>query len=204
MPPSLPFLVLFALLLVYPNRVRLPERIARASAVWKPPVTFSVSLAAVVLTVLVLAPQFTGLHLMDWASALAATILLLSLSLLVRTSGQISMCQVSFAAIGAAAFSHLTVGIGVPWLLALLTIVGNAPLTITACKWLIRVAGEVGVGRPASSPADSFRSLQVSTRPPVEILDRVLKTCTLACIIVVEEVTDAKRRQDWRGTWLLG
>jgi ABC-type branched-subunit amino acid transport system ATPase component/ABC-type branched-subunit amino acid transport system permease subunit len=122
-PSSLPFLVLFALLLVYPNRRRLPavsERTAQANSVWKPPATFSLSLGAVVLIALVLAPQFTGLHLMDWASALAAAILFLSLSLLVRTSGQISMCQVGFAAIGAAAFSHLAAGLGVPWLLALL------------------------------------------------------------------------------------
>ena len=124
-PPSLPFLVLFVLLVVYPNRGRwrLPvvsERIAQRSAIWKPPGTFTLSIGLAVLIVLILAPQFTGLHLMDWASALATTILFLSLSLLVRTSGQLSLCQVGFAAIGAAAFSHLTTGLGIPWLPALL------------------------------------------------------------------------------------
>jgi ABC-type branched-subunit amino acid transport system permease subunit/ABC-type uncharacterized transport system YnjBCD ATPase subunit len=43
----------------------------------------------------------------------------MSLGLLVRTSGQVSLSQVAFAAIGATAFSHLTLGSGVPWLVAL-------------------------------------------------------------------------------------
>jgi ABC-type branched-subunit amino acid transport system ATPase component/ABC-type branched-subunit amino acid transport system permease subunit len=42
------------------------------------------------------------------------TMLFLSLGLLVRSSRQISLCQVTFAAIGAVAFSKLT-GLGIPW-----------------------------------------------------------------------------------------
>jgi enoyl-CoA hydratase/carnithine racemase len=37
------------------------------------------------------------------------------------------------------------------------TIVDNAPLTITACKWMIRVAGEAGVGATAAISAEIFR-----------------------------------------------
>jgi ABC-type branched-subunit amino acid transport system ATPase component/ABC-type branched-subunit amino acid transport system permease subunit len=40
--------------------------------------------------------------------------------LLVRTSGQVSLCQAAFGAIGAVAFSQLAVDHGVPWLLAIL------------------------------------------------------------------------------------
>ena len=47
-------------------------------------------------------------------------ILFLSLGLLVRESGQVSLCQYAFAAVGAAAFCHLVTDHGVPWLLALL------------------------------------------------------------------------------------
>jgi ABC-type branched-subunit amino acid transport system ATPase component/ABC-type branched-subunit amino acid transport system permease subunit len=45
-------------------------------------------------------------------------ILFLSLGLLVRRSGQISLCHLAFAAVGAAAFGHFA-GDGLPWLVAL-------------------------------------------------------------------------------------
>src|SRR4029079_7537057 len=64
-------------------------------------------------------PSFAGIHLGDWTTAIATSILFLSLNLLVRTSGLVSLCQFSFAAVGAAAFCHLTNDVGVPWLLAL-------------------------------------------------------------------------------------
>ena len=47
-------------------------------------------------------------------------ILFLALAFLSRTSGQVSLCHVTFAAIGAVAFSKLTIGAGFPWLIALL------------------------------------------------------------------------------------
>jgi enoyl-CoA hydratase/carnithine racemase len=37
------------------------------------------------------------------------------------------------------------------------TIVANAPLTITACKWMIRVSGEAGVGATAAIAHEIFR-----------------------------------------------
>jgi ABC-type branched-subunit amino acid transport system permease subunit len=43
-----------------------------------------------------------------------------SLALLVRTSGQVSLCHATFVAIGATTFSHLTHGAGLPWLVGLL------------------------------------------------------------------------------------
>jgi ABC-type branched-subunit amino acid transport system ATPase component/ABC-type branched-subunit amino acid transport system permease subunit len=51
---------------------------------------------------------------------LTDVIIFLSLGLLVRVAGQVSLCQISFAAIGAAAFSKLAVDAGIPWLLAIL------------------------------------------------------------------------------------
>nr|WP_235433549.1 branched-chain amino acid ABC transporter ATP-binding protein/permease [Protofrankia coriariae] len=51
---------------------------------------------------------------------MATSIVFLSLGLLVRNCGQVSLCQVSFMAIGAAGFSHLSVDHGLPWLVALL------------------------------------------------------------------------------------
>ena len=46
--------------------------------------------------------------------------LLLSLGLLVRVSGQVSLCHAAFAAIGAVVFAQLAAEHGVPWLLAVL------------------------------------------------------------------------------------
>jgi len=119
---SLPFLVLFVVLMVSPRR-RLadpapvvPRRHAEWTAPWQAQAFFG-SIAAVFL---LLVPGFAGIHLADWSRFLALTILFLSLGLLVRTSGQVSLCQVSFMAIGACAFSHLAVDHGWPWGLALL------------------------------------------------------------------------------------
>jgi ABC-type branched-subunit amino acid transport system ATPase component/branched-subunit amino acid ABC-type transport system permease component len=121
--PSLPFLVLFFLLLVYPSRRGLPkiaETTARLTAPWKTPTKLNFGMGAVLLIALCFVPEFTGLQLSNWTMALATTIVFLSLSLLVRTAGQVSLCQVSFMAIGAAAFSHLSTGLHLPWVLALI------------------------------------------------------------------------------------
>ena len=58
-------------------------------------------------------------------------ILFLSLGLLVRTSGQVSLCQAAFAAIGATTMGHLTAGFGLPWGVALL-LAGLAAVPIGA------------------------------------------------------------------------
>ncbi|XVQ14992.1 enoyl-CoA hydratase/isomerase family protein [Spirillospora sp. CA-255316] len=42
------------------------------------------------------------------------------------------------------------------------TIAANAPLTITASKWLMRVAGETGVGATAAIAAEIFRHVYAS------------------------------------------
>ncbi|WP_250282462.1 branched-chain amino acid ABC transporter permease, partial [Frankia sp. CiP1_Cm_nod2] len=121
-PTALPFLVLFAVLLVSP-RGRLGERAAalpRSVAQWRFPLPFQLAGAAAVLVLLLTVPGFAGLHLTDWTLFLTSTILFLSLGLLVRSSGQVSLCHVGFTAIGAAAFSRLTVGHGLPWFAALL------------------------------------------------------------------------------------
>jgi ABC-type branched-subunit amino acid transport system ATPase component/ABC-type branched-subunit amino acid transport system permease subunit len=60
-----------------------------------------------------------GAKLGYFTIALTQMIVILSLGLLVRTSGLVSLCSAAFAAIGAVAFSQLAVQHGVPWLLAL-------------------------------------------------------------------------------------
>jgi branched-subunit amino acid ABC-type transport system permease component len=119
---SLPFLVLFVVLLLAPRR-RLAERvplITQRTASWTAPWQLQSTSGAVLLIVLVLVPNFAGLHLGDYTRFLGIAVVFLSLGLLVRTSGQVSLSHVSFMAIGVCAFSHLQVDHHWPWLLALL------------------------------------------------------------------------------------
>jgi ABC-type branched-subunit amino acid transport system permease subunit len=122
LPSSMPFLVLFVVLVISKRGtlVELGQTIRNRPA---PPIRISPSTRnglAVAAAVLVGAiPFLVGTKLPIYTTALAEVILFLSLSLLVHVSGQISLCQVGFAAIGAAAFGHFTHGFGLPWLLAL-------------------------------------------------------------------------------------
>ncbi|CAO5255538.1 branched-chain amino acid transport system ATP-binding protein [Frankia sp. AgKG'84/4] len=120
-PASLPFIVLFGVLLLFPKRwlrSRIPSAPDRR-ADWVTPPVLQVGVGVVILAVLALAPTFVGFHLGDWTVTLTTVMLFLSLGLLVRTSGQVSLSHVAFTAIGAAAFSHLAVDHHWPWLLAL-------------------------------------------------------------------------------------
>jgi len=121
-PSAMPFLVLFVVLLVTPRRhlMMRPAPVLQRGTGWTTPIRIQAPVALGLVAVLFFVPSFAGTHLTDWTIALAMTMVMLSLGLLVRTSGQVSLCHVSFAAIGAAAFSHLAVGSGVPWLVALL------------------------------------------------------------------------------------
>ncbi|WP_216893152.1 branched-chain amino acid ABC transporter permease/ATP-binding protein [Nocardia alni] len=121
-PPALSFIVLFVVILVYPKRFTTIASftVPRIRAAWKAPAALQLCGGAVILIVLVLVPAFAGLHLTDWTAAVATVVVFLSLGLLVRTSGQVSLCHVSFMAIGAASFAHLSSNAGVPWLVSLL------------------------------------------------------------------------------------
>jgi ABC-type branched-subunit amino acid transport system ATPase component/branched-subunit amino acid ABC-type transport system permease component len=119
---SLPFIVLFVVLLVAPRRW-LAERapvVPRDRAEWSAPWQVQAFFGTALLVVLCFVPGFAGIHLADYSQFLAMTILFLSLGLLVRNSGQVSLCHVTFMAIGVCAFSQLAVGLHWPWLLALL------------------------------------------------------------------------------------
>ena len=122
-PTYLPFIVLFVVLLVAP-RHRLVEaasrriRLARVSQP-VPPRVRAVGIP-IVLGAALLVPQIVGTRLPIYTSGVIFVIVFASLSLLVRTSGQVSLCHAAFAAVGAAAFSHLSHGLGLTWPLALL------------------------------------------------------------------------------------
>jgi ABC-type branched-subunit amino acid transport system ATPase component/branched-subunit amino acid ABC-type transport system permease component len=121
---SLPFIVLFGVTLVYPkSKLSVPTATAQIRNLSPTPRLQGwgrIAAAAAVLVVLGAVPAFASTDITAWTATMATVILLLSLGLLVRTSGQISLCHITFAAIGAVAFSRLTVGAGLPWLVALL------------------------------------------------------------------------------------
>src|SRR5439155_3098831 len=75
----------------------------------------------VVLVLLAFVPQMVGTRLPVYINAVIFVLIFLSLRLLVRTSGQVSLCHAAFAAVGAAAFSHFASsgGLHLPWIVAL-------------------------------------------------------------------------------------
>jgi ABC-type branched-subunit amino acid transport system ATPase component/branched-subunit amino acid ABC-type transport system permease component len=123
LPISIPFIVLFVALLVTPRRLLALRRTAPAPpprVAYSAPVRVRIVGAAVLVGFLVLVPEFVGLKLAAWTIAVMYVVLFLSLGLLVRLSGQVSLAQLGLAAVGAAAFGHLVSDHGVPWLLAVL------------------------------------------------------------------------------------
>jgi ABC-type branched-subunit amino acid transport system ATPase component/branched-subunit amino acid ABC-type transport system permease component len=123
LPASLPFIVLFVALLVTPKRLLTLRRTAPAPpprSTYSAPPRVTIGMAIVVFVLLWFVPNWVGNDLSFWTVGLLSVILFLSLGLLIRESGQVSLCQYAFAAVGAAAFSHFAVDHGIPWLLALL------------------------------------------------------------------------------------
>ncbi|MHB8467174.1 MAG: branched-chain amino acid ABC transporter permease [Acidimicrobiales bacterium] len=123
LPPSLPFIVLFLALVLAPQRWLVDFTVERKAAIVeglrlsrRTKVVGTVALVALVVR----APEIVGTRLPVYTSALGFVIILLSLALLMRTSGQVSLAQLAFAAVGAASAARLTTQLGVPWLLAIL------------------------------------------------------------------------------------
>ena len=119
---NVPFLVLFVVLVVLPKGrlVELGRQVkARAVPPSRIPLRHRRAGMAVALAFAVVLPHVVGSRLPLWNTAMSEVVLFLSLGLLVRLSGQISLCHVGFAAAGAAAFGHI-LSWGVPWGVALL------------------------------------------------------------------------------------
>jgi len=91
--------------------------------------------------VLLALPSIVDARLPGYNTAMTQVLLFVSLHLLVRTSGQISLCHIGFAAVGGATFGHM-LGRGVPFYLALL-IGGLAclPVALIVSVPAIRLSG---------------------------------------------------------------
>lgn len=122
LPSGLPFIILIVVLIAMP-RGKLVDRAARFGRIassWRAPTRVRLATGAVCVAILALGPVLVGQDITIWSILLVDVILFLSLGLLVRTSGQVSLCHFTFAAIGAASFSHFVLDWHVPWLFAVL------------------------------------------------------------------------------------
>jgi ABC-type branched-subunit amino acid transport system permease subunit len=97
---------------------------------------------AVAVVGVALTPTIVGAKLPVYTNGAIYVTIFVSLALLVRTSGQLSLCQLTFVAIGATTFSHLTTGAGLPWSVALV-LAGLAVVPVGAIVSLpaIRLSG---------------------------------------------------------------
>lgn len=141
-PSSMPFLVLFVVLLVAPSRWLVDfttERKPQARERRSRSVGVRVAGAAVLALAALLVPHVVGTRLPVYTAALAYIVVYLSLALLLRTSGQVSLAQLAFAAVGGAASARLISEAGVPWLVgvlggALIAVPVGAVLAIPAIR----------------------------------------------------------------------
>jgi ABC-type branched-subunit amino acid transport system ATPase component/ABC-type branched-subunit amino acid transport system permease subunit len=134
LPASIPFIVLFLVLIFTPRSKLAGRRVSRPRPVvaYAAPARVQIAGAVVLGVALLAVPHLVNAgQLPYWSDALTQVILFLSLGLLVRTSGQVSLCQAAFAAIGATTMGHLTAGFGLPWAVALL-LAGLAAVPIGA------------------------------------------------------------------------
>lgn len=140
---NVPFVVLLIALIVIPRRY-LVERGQHIRRIRPPkPISRQAALAstAIGLTIAVLIPFMVGAKLSQWTVGLAYMVIFASLGLLVWTSGQVSLAQMAFAAVGAAAFGHALQS-GWPWLLALLAGAFMAvPVAVVVAIPAIRLSG---------------------------------------------------------------
>jgi len=123
LPPSLPFIVFFGVLLLT-RRGRLVELGAltrkRREATGADRRRIQIAGAVALLALVASVPAFASSRLPVFTAALIYVLVFASLRLLVGTSGQVSLCHVAFAAVGATSFAHFAGGAGLPWAVALL------------------------------------------------------------------------------------
>ena len=117
LPAGLPFLILFIVLLVLPKHKLVPpvsvER--KLPLNYRAPGWVRAVTAVLVIAILASLPSFAGSKLGFFTMGASLMIVLLSLGLLVKTSGQVSLCHAAFMAMGVCMFSNLAVTHQWPW-----------------------------------------------------------------------------------------
>jgi ABC-type branched-subunit amino acid transport system ATPase component/branched-subunit amino acid ABC-type transport system permease component len=117
LPASLPFLVLLVVLVLTPKARLAREALVAARsapASWQAPGRVRLVAGTVLLVLLISVPAFVGTRLDAYTGFLIFTVLFLSLGILVKLSGQVSLGHLALAGVGAVTFAHLATS-GVPW-----------------------------------------------------------------------------------------
>ena len=152
LPSSLPFIVLVVALVLWPPRTAGRANVApvgtrpniRQRTRRLPPAPVRLAAIGAGVAALIALPHIVGPKLPSYTAAAALVVMFVSLALLVRGSGQISLCHAAFGAVGATAFSHFasSTGLGLPWFAALV-LAGAAAVPIGALVAIpaIRLSG---------------------------------------------------------------
>ncbi len=118
LPDGLPFIILFLVLIFTPRALLAARRYVpnvRVADPYYAPGRVRALFGTGFVVLMCFLPLWVGTKLVVYSQGLVDVILLLSLGLLIRVSGQVSLCQYAFAAVGAAAMSHFAQGFGIPW-----------------------------------------------------------------------------------------
>jgi branched-subunit amino acid ABC-type transport system permease component len=145
LPASVPFVALFAVLLIagkrglptpVPVRRAQPEHFTRLPA----PVLLAGALGLVGLVIAL--PSLVDARLPVFTQGVGLAIMFLSLSLLVKMSAQVSLCHAAFVAVGAVGFSRLSTEAHLPWLVALIGAgLITVPLGVLVALPAVRLSG---------------------------------------------------------------
>jgi ABC-type branched-subunit amino acid transport system ATPase component/branched-subunit amino acid ABC-type transport system permease component len=141
---SVPYLVLLVALILTPRSKLVDRSVATAHprSTWRAPARVQVVGSLVLLGVLLTGPLWYGARLSSYTVALTYVLLFLSLGLLVKSSNQVSLAQVGFAAVGCVAFSVARVDWGLPWLLAVVLAAAiTVPIGALVALPAIRLSG---------------------------------------------------------------
>jgi ABC-type branched-subunit amino acid transport system ATPase component/branched-subunit amino acid ABC-type transport system permease component len=120
---ALPFIVLFVVLIIIKPAKLAERRVAPPKPVpqsYYAPPRVRVMAAVVIFGFLALVPQFVGTDLSIWLFGLTYMILFLSIGLLVKVSGQVSLAHTALAGVGGAILARAVTDWNLPWVLAVI------------------------------------------------------------------------------------
>jgi branched-subunit amino acid ABC-type transport system permease component len=144
LPSALPVIVLLGALVALPKARPAFGSGDAKPAPWQPAVLRRAVVAPAALGVglaLLVVPFVVGSKVDDYTTALGFAVMFGSLALLVRGSGQISLCHMAFAAVGATTFAR-ALGAGWPWPVALVAAgLVAVPIGVLVALPAIRLSG---------------------------------------------------------------
>jgi len=145
LPASVPFVALFAVLLIVGKRglpAPVPVRRAQPEHFSRLPLPVLATGGLGLIALVIALPSLVDARLPVFIQAVGLAIMFLSLSLLVKMSAQVSLCHAAFVAVGAVAFSRLSTEAHLPWLFALIGAgLITVPLGVVVALPAVRLSG---------------------------------------------------------------